>query len=139
MMRRLLIVTTGIEVAMGIVLTAFPAWIVSVLLGEPLSTSAGLLVARLAGAALLSLGTACWLAGRDTESRAASGTVAAMLVYNVAVVVLFLLSPFRTAGLLSALVLHIVMGVWCIACLRTFWLEHSTREAVIGNSVNRDP
>lgn len=121
MMRRLLITTAILEITTGVVLTALPAWTVSILLGEPPGTSAGLLVARLAGAALISLGTACWFAGRDTKSRAAAGVVAAMLVYNIAVVVLFLLSPFRTAGLLLASALHIVMAFWCIACLRTSW------------------
>jgi hypothetical protein len=89
-------------------------------------------VARLAGAALLSLGVACWFGSRDTQSRAAIGIVAAMLLYNLAAVALLVSLRYYAGmtgmGLLPASALHAVLAVWCIACLRAAWLRGSTQE-----------
>jgi hypothetical protein len=66
-----------------------PTLVVAFLLGASLEAPAALVVARMAGAALLSLGCACWLARNDGPNRAVRGMVAAMLLYNsVAVAVL---------------------------------------------------
>jgi membrane protease YdiL (CAAX protease family) len=122
MMKKLLMTTAIVEMATGIVLLAVPALLASILFGGALDTSTGLAVARVAGAALLSLGVACWFAGRDARSRAAIGIVAAMLIYNLAVVVLCLSSRYGAGmtgmGLLPASTLHSALAVWCIVCLR---------------------
>src|ERR1700704_5856355 len=83
-MKRLLTITALIEGATGLGLVAVPSVVVQLLLGSPLDTSAAVILGRVAGAALLALGLACWLAHDDTQSRAASGLVAAMLLYNIA-------------------------------------------------------
>jgi len=80
------------------------------------------MLGRVAGAALLALGVACWLARGDTQSRAARGLVAAMLLYNVATVAVLAFVGIgfglQGAALWPAVVLHAVMAVWCVACLR---------------------
>jgi hypothetical protein len=121
-MSRLLKLTALIEAATGLGLIAAPSVVVRLLLGSPLETSAAVTLGRVAGAALLSLGIACWLARTDTPSRAARGLVAAMLFYNVAVAALLafvgLASGLRGLMLWPAVTLHAMMAVWCVACLR---------------------
>src|SRR5437899_3903323 len=82
-MSRLLKLTAIIEVATGLGLMAVPSVVVRLLLGSPLDTSAAAMLGRVAGAALLALGVACWLARGDTQSRATRGLVVAMLIYNL--------------------------------------------------------
>ncbi|MBT9611934.1 MAG: hypothetical protein IV108_01545 [Burkholderiales bacterium] len=121
-MKTLLVFTAAIEIATGIALLTIPGLLAPALLGATLDTPAGLAVARLAGAALLSLGIACWFGSRDTQSRAAAGIVAAMLFYNLAAATLLLSLRYFVnmtgIGLLPASVLHAALAVWCIACLR---------------------
>ena len=120
-MKRLLKLTAIIETATGLGLLAVPSVVVRLLLGSPLDTSAAVMLARVAGAALLALGVACWLARDDTQSRAARGLVVAMLIYNIAATALlaFAAIGLRLHGvaLWPAVVLHAVMGAWCVACL----------------------
>ena len=82
--KQLLIVTALVETATGLMLLVSPTLVVAFLLGASLDAPAALVVARIAGAALLSLGCACWLARDDGPSRARRGLVAAMLLYNCA-------------------------------------------------------
>src|SRR6185295_7234611 len=87
--KKLLIVTASIETATGLMLLVSPPLVVAFLLGASLDAPAAFVVARITGAALLSLGCACWLARNDGPNRAVPGLVAAMLLYNsVAVAVL---------------------------------------------------
>jgi hypothetical protein len=80
-----------------------------------------LTVARVGGAGLLALGVAGWLARGDTQSRAARGLVAAMLLYDVAAIAILAFAGvgFGTQGvrLWPAVVLHAVMNVWRITYL----------------------
>ena len=121
-MSRLLKLTAIIEVATGLGLMAVPSAVVRLLLASPLDTSAAGILGRVAGAALLALGVACWLARDDAQSRAARGLVVAMLLYNVSAtaVLAFAGIGLRLHGvaLWPAVVLHAAMGVWCGASLR---------------------
>ena len=56
MPRTLLIVTALVETPIGVMLLVSPAPVVALLLGVSLEAAAALVVARIAGAALLSLG-----------------------------------------------------------------------------------
>jgi hypothetical protein len=86
-----------------------------------------LTVSRIAGAALLSLAAACWLARQDEQSRAAAALIAAMLLYNAAVVALLAFAGVGYGldgiGLWPSFVLHTAMAVWCLACLRGKWID----------------
>src|SRR2546421_12890195 len=121
MMKRFLPLTAIIEAATGLALIAVPAIVVRLLLGAEFP-GASIPLGRVAGAALLALGVACWLARDDTQSRAARGLVVAMLMYNVVATAVL---AFAGVGLglhgvvlWPAVVLHAAMGVWCIVCLR---------------------
>jgi hypothetical protein len=120
--RTLLIVTALVETPIGVMLLVSPAPVVALLLGVSVEAPAVLVVARIAGAALLSLGCACWLARNDGANRAMGGIVAAMLLYNsVAVAVLTNAGTGgRLVGVLMwpAVALHAVLAVWCIAAMR---------------------
>jgi Kef-type K+ transport system membrane component KefB len=120
--KNLLIVTAILETATGVALMASPPVPVSLLLGASLDTPGGLSVARVAAAALLSLGVACWLARDDGQSRPGRAVIAAMLVYDIAVaaVLAYAALGFGATGvaLWPVVVLHTALAVWCIACLR---------------------
>ncbi len=122
-MKNLLIVTAGMEAATGLALLVLPSLVASLLLGASLDTPSALVVARVAGAALLSLGVACWLARNDERSRAAAGVVTAMLLYNTAAVSVLVYAGVGLAlsgiGLWPAVLLHAALAAWCVACLRT--------------------
>ena len=117
----LLKLTAIIEAATGLALIAAPAIVVRVLFGAEIS-GASIPLGRVAGAALLALGIACWLARGDTQSRTTKGLVVAMLMYNIVAtaVLAFAGIGLRLHGVLlwPAVVLHAVMGAWCVACLR---------------------
>src|SRR5882724_4116524 len=120
-MSRLLKLTAILEAGTGLALIAVPAIVVRLLLGAEIS-GASIPLGRVAGAALLALGIACWLARDDTQSRTARGLVVAMLMYNIpaSAILAFAGVGFGLHGvaLWPAVVLHAAMGVWCVACLR---------------------
>ena len=78
----------------------------------------GLLIGRVAGAALLSLGVACWIALNDEESRAGNGIVIAMLLYNMAALELLtyagLIVHLSGMGLWLSVFIHFAFTVWCV-------------------------
>jgi hypothetical protein len=120
--RTLLMVTALVETPIGLMLLVSPALVVAFLLGVSLDAPAALIVGRIAGAALLSLGAACWLARDDGPSRARRGLIAAMLLYNSAAAGV-LANAGVGVGLVGVLMwpavaLHAALAVWCIVCLR---------------------
>jgi len=120
-MKRLLILTVLIELGAGLALVAVPSTAIRLLVGEQIEIPAALTVARIGGAGLLSLGVACWFARNDSRSGAAKGLVAAMLLYNAAVVAILSFAALGLGlhGILlwPGVVLHTLMGVACVACL----------------------
>ncbi len=121
-MKILLTMTASVEAGTGLTLLVAPSALALILLGSPLDSMAGLVIGRVLGAALMALGVACWIARDDVRSRTAVGLVRAMLLYNVAVVLVLGYACFalRLSGLGSwpAITLHSLMAAWCIACLR---------------------
>jgi hypothetical protein len=121
-MNRLLKLTAAIEESTGLGLLVVPYFVVQLLLGVPLETSGALTLGRIGGAALLAIGVACWLSRDDTQSRAAKGLVAALIVYNVLAVIVLGAAGIHSQAvgivLWPAVVLHAVMTVWCVVDLR---------------------
>jgi len=120
--RSLLMTTAFVEILVGVALLVSPAVPASLLLGASLAAPAALTVARVAGAATLSLGFACWLARHDGLSRPGRAVVASMLVYNVAVVAVLAHASLGlgVTGVLlwPAVGLHTALAAWCVTCLR---------------------
>lgn len=111
-----------IELGAGLGLLCFPELCVSLLTGEPLTGAAAVMVTRLGGAGLTTLGLACGMARGDAVSAASRGLVWAMLFYNVAAVGILasggLVAGLRGWGLWPGAILHVVMTAWCMASLR---------------------
>ena len=115
----LLVVTAIVEAGTGLALVMVPSVVTTILLGATLDPPVALVVARIAGVALLSLGVACWLASKEARSRASRGLIAAMLLYNVAVPVVLALAGLYGIGLWPVVLAHAALAVWCMACLRS--------------------
>ena len=117
-MKNLLIVTGIFESVTGILLLISPSLPVSILFDSSVDNPVGLLIGRLAGAALLSLGVACWLVRNDEKSRAVTGIVTAMLLYNVVALALLTCAGLSVhlsgMGLWPAVFIHVVLTIWCI-------------------------
>src|SRR5689334_21953203 len=122
-MRLLLIFAAVVEAAAGLTLLLMPAVAVAVLLGAPLDAPAGLVAARMAGAALVALAVACWRARNGERGSPATGVVEAMLFYNFAAALVLAYAGLRLnlhgALLWPAVVLHLCLGGWCVSNL---WL-----------------
>ncbi|HET9473106.1 MAG TPA: hypothetical protein VFO82_04385 [Steroidobacteraceae bacterium] len=116
---RLLAIGAILEIPVALGLLVAPSPLAAVLLGAPLSGT-GLVVARLAGGALLGLGIACWFARSAPAARAGLGVAGAFLIYNVvACVTLALVSsgPGGRALTLGAAVLHGLMAAGLLGAL----------------------
>lgn len=112
-------VTAGMEVGAGLALIVAPALVIRLLFG-PSEIQTGVAIGRLAGAALVSLGAACWWARHDGGSAASRGLVSGLLIYNAAVVALVLSGSFGSLGpaLWAVVVVHGAMAIWCVWLLR---------------------
>jgi hypothetical protein len=120
--RTLLMVTALGEASVGLLLLLSPPLVARLLLGASLDAPAALIVGRIAGAALLALGVACWLARDDGPSLGRRGLIAAMLLYNSTAVAV-LAHAGAVMGLVGVLMwpavaLHAALTVWCIAVWR---------------------
>jgi hypothetical protein len=88
-MKALLTITAIIEAGTGVVFAVAPSQGVLLLVGtSSWESPTSLVISRVLAAALLSLGAACWLARDDVQSRSTSGLIVAMLIYNIAAVLI---------------------------------------------------
>jgi hypothetical protein len=111
------------EVAVGLLLLSTPSWTSQLLLGAGLASPESVIVGRMAGAALLSLGVICWLSRTHRDNGPTSGLIAGLLVYNAAAVALLayggVVEKFDGIGIWPTLGLHLALLMWCLAHLRT--------------------
>jgi hypothetical protein len=122
-MKTLVIAELAVVALAGLPLALFPSTTTFLLLGAELDDQVGTFVGRGAGAALLTLGIACWcwLARNGSHERATTELIVALLLYDTAVVVVF--SFARSAPGLSdldlwpAVEVHLGLGVCCLVCL----------------------
>jgi len=114
---------TGASIGMGagVALLAFPSYAADLLFEEKLESLVALGMARFSGAGLLALGIVCWLAHSEPRSSISRGLVFAMMFYYIAVAgVLAFASLDLTrhgSALWPTIILHAVMGAWCVATL----------------------
>jgi hypothetical protein len=120
-MKLLLMVAALIEAGAGLALLLIPTVAVSMLLGVPLDTPAGLVAARIAGAAIAGLAIACWQTRNGERVRPATGVIEAMSFYNFAAAMVLVYAgirlELRSALLWPVIVLHLGLGAWCVLML----------------------
>jgi hypothetical protein len=118
----LLIITAVLEGVTGLLMIAAPSLPGESLTGSPIDTAAGLIVARIAGAALLAIGAACWLARDEGHSRAGRALITGLLVYNGGVVAVLAFAGMHSGvngtALWPAAGLHMGLAAFCILALR---------------------
>jgi len=118
-MKSILTITALIEGATGLALAIMPSFVVSILLETSLTDMSAILIARLAGVALITIATACWLSRSNTQSAV---MVKAMLVYNGFSIILLVyavsVEQISGPGLWPAVLLHFGLLVWCLLSLR---------------------
>ena len=115
-MNKLLIVTSVLEVATGVSLLSAPSLTAQLLLGASLESPAAVLLGRVAGAALLSIGLTCWLDRYRTLS-GPTGLVTGLAAYNASGAALLayggVADGMNGAALWPACGLHVVLLIWC--------------------------
>jgi hypothetical protein len=114
---QLFAVMAVMEVGAGLALLVAPVLVISLLFITQ-EIQPAVAIGRLAGAALISLGAACWWARHD-DGTASRGLVTSLLIYNAAVVALVLGGGFGARSLIWAFAaLHATMAIWCVRSLQ---------------------
>jgi hypothetical protein len=112
-MKSFLTVTAIVEGLTGLALALLPSLVASTLLGTSLTDPAAILIARLAGGALLTITFACWLSRNQPQS---SIMVTAMTGYNVFAIALLVYAGgwerISGQGLWPAVIVHSVLLIW---------------------------
>jgi hypothetical protein len=113
--RQLLIVSAAMELGAGLTLLVAPTVVITLLFGPGVGVIPAGGIVRLTGAALLSLGAACWWARHEERSAASRALVGALLIYNAAVVALGSMGALGALGppQWAAVVLHSAQAIWC--------------------------
>jgi hypothetical protein len=135
----LLTVTAFVEVGTGVALLMWPSAPLWLLLGVGDASTEALLVSRIAGAALLAIGVACWLGRSDATGSGQFGLVAGVLVYDAAAAGLLgyagLVVGMAGPMLWPAVALHLLLTGWCVLSLRG-WREARAASEMSGGSVD---
>jgi hypothetical protein len=124
MQRKFFLIATAVgEAGTGLLLLVVPSLVVALLLGVSSSAPETTFVCRLTGAALLSIGVSSWLARSEAAGAALRGLLIGVLIYDIAAAALLayagLVLKFVGIALWPAVVIHVALAVWCLACLRS--------------------
>jgi hypothetical protein len=122
MCRTYFLIATGLgEGGTGLLLLGSPSVLLRLLLGVDQASPEESVVARIAGAALLTIGVACWMGRNDHTGHAQNGLMLGILIYDLAAAGIlghagWFLGLVGTA-LWPAVGLHIALAVTCVACI----------------------
>ena len=121
----LFVVTAFVEMGTGVLLLFIPAVPLALLLGVREAAPEALLVARVAGVAVLAIGAASWLARNGEQSAADLGLLVGILIYDIGAAALLAFEGVGLGmaglGLWPAVVIHAALAVWCLLNLRSRW------------------
>lgn len=116
-----LVITAAGEGVTGLFLLLWPAVPLMLLLGVQATVPETLLVARVAGSALLAIAVTSGMARSDSGSPALRAVLTGILLYDVAVaaVLAYAASGLQHGGVLlwPAVVAHAALAAWCVRCL----------------------
>jgi hypothetical protein len=128
----LFILTAVLEAGTALLLLSVPAIPLALLLGTAESAPEALLVARVAGVALLAISVASWLARKDEPSASQVGLLIGILIYDGGAAALLAYAGFGLGmvgvALWPAVAIHAALAVWCVRSLRTRPPETCSRE-----------
>jgi hypothetical protein len=114
----LLQVMAFINVMAGIAFIVFPVFLSWLVLGVSLSEPAAVVVSRIAGVAVLSLGIVCWMVASEGRSKPGKSLVTGLAIYNTLVMMVMVYSitiqDFTSSGLWVVILLHAILAGWCI-------------------------
>lgn len=117
-----LLVTAFGEGLTGLALLLWPSLLLVLLLGAQEPGVEALLIARVAGAALLAIGLMCGLAVHDTGGLALRALLAGVLLYDLAVaaVLIYAAAGLYLAGFLlwPVVLAHMALALWGTLCIR---------------------
>ena len=116
-----LLITAVAEGVTGLFLLVWPAVPLEALLGVQAGPET-LLVARVAGTALIAIAVTSGLARHDDGSTALRAVLAGILLYDLAVAAVLAYAGIglHLSGVLlwPAVLAHTALAVWCVLCLR---------------------
>jgi hypothetical protein len=121
-------------------LLVVPSVPLALLLGVEQASPETIVAARVAGAALLALGIACWLGRSNKHGPVQLGLIRGVLIYDVAAAVLLeyagLFSSLGGIALWPAVVLHTALAVWGVVCL---WVgPHGPSDGTLSRPATRE-
>ena len=123
-----LIVIALAEASIGLGLLFLPFVPFALLLGLESVTVDAIFVGRIAGAALLAIGVASWIARTDELSRSLFGLLIGILLYNTAVSILLVYAGavLKMTGVMlwPTVAFHAILAVWGGLLLRDSPSEH---------------
>lgn len=121
--KQFLTVTALAEAPLGLCLLVLPAFPLAILLGLQPAPVETLFVGRVAGAALLAIGVASWIARTDKLTPAQFGLLTGLFIYDAiaAILLVFAGTVLNMEGMVLwlAVALHAVLAAWCLICLRS--------------------
>ena len=127
-----LIVVAAVEAATGLGLLLLPSVAFALLLGLESAAVEAILVGRIAGATLLAIGVASWMARKDELNPSLFGLLVGLLIYNttVSILLVYAAAVLKMTGVMlwPTVVFHALLAVWGGVLLR-----RNSSETLVGN------